>query len=74
MLTVEGSLIFALRLLRNYFSLWILLMVIPLRTLTNVMVYIKLIKKKHGKNINKINTTVGKLRMEAKHVKRALSS
>jgi heat shock protein 5 len=36
--------------------------------------FIKLIKKKHGKDISKDNRVVGKLRVEAERAKRALSS
>ncbi|KAE8710763.1 Luminal-binding protein 5 [Hibiscus syriacus] len=36
--------------------------------------FIKLIKKKHGKDINKDNRAIGKLRREAERAKRALSS
>jgi len=35
--------------------------------------FIKLIKKKHGKDISKDNRTLGKLRREAEHAKRSLS-
>ena len=36
--------------------------------------FINLIKKKHGEDISKDNGAVGKLRREAEHAKRALSS
>ena len=36
--------------------------------------FIKLIKKKHGKDISKDNRALGKLRREAERAKRALSS
>jgi heat shock protein 5 len=36
--------------------------------------FIKLIKKKHGKDFSKGNRALGKLRGEAEHAKRALRS